>query len=399
MTDIANLIQTLAARWNNGLAEKTVQQINSALWSAGGRPSQDLAAAADQLRDLLKLQLTRLASPAEQMRIMETSYRFEQALGNRKEALGLAKNLRHLSERKADALHQVRSASLLADAWYHASALDLAIDWSRRALQTAKPLVIKSQGGRPLKIQFANEEIALAWRMGLQGRADESVDKLLADAIQRCKTLGDAPDEMAALTTWCQVRVLQGRWTDAVAHTHQCLQADPSGSAVGPALWAGARAACRQRDLPTAAAWADQAIQLGRKTSDPSVLVPALLSKASVLFLGGQEDWRSAADEAIALARAWKVEILLRWAMLERSWIHLAANRADVEEMRATADSLAKTGAAPLEAEARYALYHALTAAGADAQTEYDQAQAAFTRLRMTWHLDRAEKRERLLTK
>jgi tetratricopeptide (TPR) repeat protein len=400
MTDTAKLIQTLAIRWNNGLAEKAVLQIGAALWTAHGRPSTDLQGLMDQLHDLLKQQLTRCASPAEQMRVMETSYRFEQTLGHRREALNLAKNLRHLSERKADALHQVRSAVLLADAWYQVSAIDLAIDWSRRSLQAAKPLVIKEQGGRPLKVVFAREEVELAWRMALQGGADVSVDKLMVDAIGRYKTLEDQAGQLRALAFRSQVRMLQGRWAEAVEYARQCLamaRDEGNTAPVRMALWTGARAAGRQGDLATARDWLAQALDRSRAAVDPATLIPALFSQASVLFVGGDDGWQASADEAVALATAWKLEVLLCWAMLERSWMQLATGQGDVEEMRSTVESLAKAGTRPLEAEARYAFYHALKVSGADAQTEYDQAREAFERLSMQWHLGKVEKRELLL--
>jgi hypothetical protein len=129
------------------------------------------------------------------------------------------------------------------------------------------------------------------------------------------------------------------------------------------------------------------------------MLIPALLSKASILFLAGDDSWGAMADEAVGLAAAWKVDILLRWAMLERSWMWLAAGQADVEEMRGTADALSKAGAGPLEAEARYALCHALRVAGQDAQAEYDKAREEFARLQMEWHAGKVERQEPLLAR
>jgi tetratricopeptide (TPR) repeat protein len=402
MSDAAKLIQTIAMRWNAGLASAAVQQVAARVWAAAGAPGADVQALLEQIRQVLKHQLTQAASPAEQMRVMEISCLLEGAIGNRRDALSLAKNLRHLSERKGDALHQIRSAVLLGEVWYDASEVALAIEWSRRALQAAKPLVIKSQGGRPLKVLFAQEEVALAWRMALQGGADVSVDKLMADAMGRCTVLEDSQGQAGVLGTWSQVRMLQGRWAEAVEYSRQCLaMASGRGDAAGAmaALWAGARAAGRSGDLETARGWAGQAVERSRAAGDPAMLIPVLFGQASVLFLGGDEGWRAAADEAVALATAWKVEILLRWATLERSWMQMVTGQGDVEEMRSTVASFAKAGAGPLEAEARYALHHALKAAGEDAQAEYDQAREAFERLGMQWHLGKVDKREPLLNR
>ncbi len=187
MSDAADLIETISLRWDARLTGAAVQQVAAQVWAAKGSPGADVQDLVENLRQALKGQLGRAASPAEQMRVMEISCLFERAIGNRREALSLAKNLRHLAERKGDALQQVRAAVLLAEEWYQASEIALAIDWSRRALQAAKPLVIKRQGGRPVKVLFAAEEVALAWRMALQGGADESVEKLLTDARSATK--------------------------------------------------------------------------------------------------------------------------------------------------------------------------------------------------------------------
>lgn len=397
MSDAANLIQTIAMRWNAGLAEAAVRQIAAEVWAGNGAPTAAAQALIEQMRQVLKQQLTQAGSPAEQMRVMEISYRFERGIGNHRAALSLVKNLRHLSERKGDVPHQVRSAVLLGEAWYDASAVSLAIDWSRRALRAAKPLVAKGQGGRPLKALFAAEEVELAWRMVLQGGADASVDKLMADAIGRYNSLEDAVGQAAALGAWSQIRMLQGRWADAVAYTRQCLQmASRTGNAAGvvTGLRAGARAAGRLGDLRTAKPWSQETVERSRLASDVSALIPALFGEASILFLAGDDAWRSVADEAVDLAAAWKMEILLCWAMLERSWMRLAVGQADVEEMRGTVEALAKVSVGPLEAEARYALYHGLKMAGEDAQAEHDIAREQFERLKMEWYLGKVEKRE-----
>ncbi len=163
------------------------------------------------------------------------------------------------------------------------------------------------------------------------------------------------------------------------------------------ALWAGARAAGRLGDLATARAWVDEALARSRAASDVSLLICCLFGKGSILFSAGDDAWRAAAGEAVELARAWKMEILLRWAVLERSWMRLATGQGDPEEMRETVDALGKAGADPLEAEARYALYHALKAAGKDGQAEYDKARQQFARLKMAWHLAKVDQGEPLL--
>ncbi len=399
MSDAANLVETISLRWDARVASAAVQQIAAQVWAARGSPGTDVWDLAERLRQALKAQLGRAGSPAEQMRVMEISCLFEQAIGNRREALSLAKNLRHLSERKGDALQQVRSAVLLGEEWYEASEIALAIDWSRRALQAAKPLVIKGQGGRPVKVLFAAEEVSLAWRMALQGGADESVDKLLADALKRYEA-DDPAGRGAVPAAWSQVRMLQGRWAEAVEHTRRCLQADTKvrdPATMARALWAGARAAGRLGDLATARPWIEEALARSRASTDVPTIICCLLSQASILFVAGDDAWQPTADEAVTLAHAWKMEILLRWATLERSWMRLAIGQADIDEMRAAAEAFAKAGAGPLEAEARYALYHALQAAGQDAQAEYDAAREQFERLKMEWHNAKLANRERLL--
>ncbi len=400
MSDASSLVQTIAARWNAGLAEQAARQIAAQFWAAG-QPSQPVHDLIDRMRQALKQQLARAASPVEQMRALEISYRFEQGIGNRGAALGLAKNLRHLSERKGDALHQVRSADLLGEAWYYVSAVPLAIEWVRRALQTAKPLEVRGVGGRPLKLLFATYEVELAWYMALKGGADEGVDKLMADAVQRMEGLNEAVARAAALGMWSRVRMLQARWAESVDYARIARQAAaslPNRAIVIRGLWPGARAAARVGDLATAKAWIEESIEASRQTDDVAACIAGTFSQSSILFLAGdQAAALRAADQAVALAEVWKMEILLRWAMLERSWVRLPSGQEDLEEMRATVESLAKAGAGPLEAEARYALYHALKAAGQDAREEYEKAREQFLRLKMEWHLAKAEKNEPLL--
>lgn len=400
MSDASTLVHTIAIRWNMGLAEQAIRQISAQVWAAHGQPAQAVQNLIEQMRTLLKQQLAHTATPAEQMRLLEISYRLEQGIGKRREALNLAKNLRHLSERKADVLHQVRSAALLSDAWYWVSALDFALDWSRRTLQTAKPLEMKGQGGRPLKAAFVAEEVHLAWLMALQGGTDESVDKLLTDATTRYTNMTDQSGQAAALATWSQVRMLQGRWTDSVDCARRLLQVSETTrdkASAARRLWAAARSAGRAGDLPTARAWVDQSLEASRSADDVSSLVAALFSQASILSLAGEASAMDIADRAVTLADAWNMEILRRWAMLERSWLRLAAGQPDLDEMRATLDSFTKIGCAPLEAESRYALYHALQAANQDAQADYDKARQQFTTLKMVWHLARLEANDPLL--
>jgi hypothetical protein len=398
MSDTSTLVHTIALRWNTGLAEQAARQIAAAVWAVGGQPDQDLQDLIEHMRQVLKQQLGRTAVPTEQIRLLETSYRLEQGMAKRKEALNLAKNLRHLSERKADVLHQVRSASMLSDAWHWASEIAFAIDWSRRALQTAKPMEVRGQGGRPLKAAFVAEELHLAWLMALQGGADESVDKLMTDAVNRYNTLKDRAGQADALGLWSQVRMLQGRWAESADLTRQSLAAAAGPRAtVATALWAGARSASRAGDLPAAQAWIEQALDASRSGGDISAQIAARFSQASILLLAGDDTALAIADQAVALADAWKMEILRRWAMLERSWLRLAAGQSDTDETRATVESFARSGAAPLEAEARYALYHALRAAGQDGQAECDKAREQFAALKMSWHLDKADRHEPLL--
>lgn len=399
MSQTRELVNILNARWTNSLAEQAVQQITTEMWAAQGQPSPALQDLIELMRLLLKKQLGQTAVPVEQIRVMEISYRFEQGLARRGDALSLAKNLRHLSERKADVLHQVRSAALLAEAWDCVSAIPLALEWCRRSLQTAKPLEVKGAGGRQLRAVFVAEEVHLAWLMALQGGTDESVDKLMTDALSRYGILKDRTGQVAALGLWSQIRMLQGRWADSVDLMRQSLAVNGSisGAPAPAALWAGARSASRAGDLPTARAWIDQALEVSRAGADTTARIAALFSQALILQSAGDAAALATADRAVILADAWKMEIPRRWAMLERSWLRLVAGQPDLDEMRATAESFAKSGTGPLEAEARYALYHALNGAGQDGQIEYAKAREQFTQLKMVWHLAKVEAKEPLL--
>lgn len=401
MSDPANLIQTIAARWNTSMAEQAVQEIAARFW-AGDQQDEALLAAAERMRQVLREQLGRSSVPVEQIRLLEISYRLEQGLGRRDVAVSLAKNLRHLAERKTDAMHQARAAFLLADAWYMGSALPFSIDWSKRGFAEAKPLEQRSQGGRPYRILYAEQEVQLALRLGLQGGMYEQAGRLLADAVKRYEAVGETTGRVAALGVQAQVHMIQGRWTEALEAARQARQVAeglPNKAAVAGALWAGARAAGRLGDLPTANAWVEEAIQVSRQTDDISNLIAGLFSKGSILLLGGnREEALAVADQAVELGGTWRHEILWRWAILERAWVRLAAGQVDVDELRATAEAFGKFGAGGLEAEAQYALYHAMKAAGQDAQTVYDKAVEQFARLKMNWHLDKAKAGEPLLS-
>lgn len=413
MSDPASLIQTIASRWNAGLAEQAVREITLRFWAGRGRGDEELLALADRMRQVLKQELGRSAVPAEQMRLLEMSYKLEQGLGRRDVALSLAKNIRHLAERKADALHQVRAAFLLADAWHMVSALPFAIDWSKRGFAEAKPLEQRGQGGRPYRVMYAAQEVQLALRLALQGGMFEQAGRLLADAVRRYEAAGDTAARAEVLAVQSQVHMLQGRWAESVeaarlmVGTHNEASGmhgkGVSGRALDKAkaaagLWAGARSASRLGDLVTARTWIDEAIQTAGESADIGSLTASLFSKASILLLPGEAAAAlGAADQAVELGSTWRHEILRRWAMLERCWVRLAAGRVDVDEIRATAEAFGKFGAGALRAEAHYALYHSLKATGQDAQVEYQEATEQFEQLKMDWQLARAKAGEPLV--
>lgn len=401
MSDTDNLLQTIAARWNAGLADQLVSRIAARFAAAEGRADEELLRLADAMRQLLKQQLGRTSVPVEQVRLLTTSYNLEQGLAQRGTALSLAKNMRHLAERRTDALHQARAAFLLAEAWYLAGALPFSIDWSKRGFGEAKPLEARGQGGRPYRVLYAAEEIRLAQRLALQGGLFEQAGRLLDDALRRFAALNDVAGQAAAMAAQAQAHALQGRWTDAINAAQRSLQAAAPLACKTPVLeglWAGSRATLMAGDVPTARTWAEQAVDISRQAGDLGAAAQAALSLAFVEARSGDiAAARAAADRAVMLAERWNVEVLRRWVLLGRSWLRLAAGQADLDEMRATAESLAKCGAGTLEAEARYALCHALQAAGQDPTPQREKALEMFEQLKMGWHLAKAKAGEPLL--
>lgn len=400
MSDTTNLIQILTARWNMSLAEQAVQDIAARYWASQDQEDEPLLALAEQMRQALRQQLSRSTVPVEQIRLLEISHKLELGVGRRDVALSLAKNLRHLAERKADTLHQARSAFLLAQAWYWVSALPFSIDWSKRGFGEAKPLEQKSQGGRPYRVMYAYEEVQLALRLGLQGGMYDQAGRLIADAIKRYQAINDSSGEAGALAVLAQLHMLQGRWTESVETSNQLRQmadAVPNAASSLAGLWAGARAAAILGDASTAISWVDQALQTSRQPGDRSAEIASLSAKGTILSAAGDTAAALAmADQAVHLATRWRHDILLRWVMLERSWIRLAMGQADVDEARQIAEAFSKFGAGVLEARAGYALYRCLKASGQDAQTDYAKALEQFERLKMDWHLAKARAGEPL---
>jgi len=315
-------------------------------------------------------------------------------------ALSLAKNLRHLAERKTDVLHQARAAFLLADAWYLVGALPFSIDWSKRGFGEAKPLEMRGQGGRPYRVLYAEQEANLALRLALQGGMYAQAVRLIDDALNRYQALNDTAGQSSMLGVLAEIHMLQGRWAESVDAARRSLQvADPlpDKARTAHALWAGARSAARLGNLETARAWAMQARTISRQDDLPA-LTGAYLAEATMAVLTGDPSGAiPAADRAVALANAWNADILRHWAMLERSWIRMAAGQIDLDEMRTTVAAFAKSGAGTLEAEAWYALHHALESTGQPSQAEYNKAQEQFERLKMDWHAAKASSNETLL--
>ncbi len=399
--ELTRLIETIAIRWNTGLANQAAAGLIEQFWLAGGSADEELAALIDRLRDVLKAQLAVTAPPVEQLRVMEISYRLEQGLANRGAALSLAKNIRHLAERRTEAMQQVGAAALLAEAWYLAGAIPFALDWSRRTLQTAKPLVVRGHGGRPVLRLYAEQETQLALCMALQGGAAESVEKLLADAVRRYRELNISAGCAAAMGIWSQAELLLGRWQESVDKTREALAIGkdlPTRAPLLTGLWAGARSAARLGETELAGTWAREAAEACKAAGDIIGRVPVLMAAASAAWSAGQQDAAlDAADRAAEWAGKVHVKVLRRWALLERAWLHLAIGRTvDPDKLRATVESLAKSEAGPLAAEAEYALYHALIAAGRDGSQEYEHAREQFAALGMQWHLERLEAKELL---
>ncbi len=394
-TDPASLIDTIAVRWNTGLAEQAAQQIVAQFRARDGRKDEHLQQLAERMREVLRDELARSSVPIEQIRLLRISYRLEQGLCRRSVALGLAKNIRHLAERRTDTLHKARSAFLAAEGWYWVSALDSAIEWSKRGFSELKPIEQRKQGGRPYRILYATQEAQLALWLGLQGAMYEQATRLIADAIKRHEVVNDATGIAAALATLAQVHMLQGRWSESLDTARQArLAAEQPIQSVSPdsRALAGRRSASRLGDLQTADQWADKALRVSVESGDTASRIQTLMTRASLLLSTG--DSKAAlrtADRAVLLAKAWQFKMLWRQAILQRCWIKLALGQADPDEARETTEAFAGFATGVLEAEARYALYHCLKACGQDGQTEYQEALQQFERLKMTWHLKTAK--------
>lgn len=393
MSDLTTHIQILGVRWNSGRAEQVVRDI-AARYRTAGSADEALAATVEQMRQVLREQLTQSHVAVEQIRLLELSDRLEQALGRYDVALSLVKNLRHLAERKTNVMHQARAAFLLADAWYMVSALPFAIDWSKRGFAESKPFEQRNQGGKPQRIVYATEETKLAQRLAFQGGMHEQALRLLADAVKRFEAIGETAGAVVALGTTAQVYLMHGQWNESLEAAAQARQIDEplsNQAAMVTALWAGAVARARLGDIATATEQIQQAKEAAQQADDTAGMVAVFASESLILLLSGRgQESLAAANQAVALGERWNHGLLLRWALLERAWAQLAVGPVDVDEIRAAGEAFGKFGAGPLSAEAHYALYHAMGKEGPDAKAAYDMAMEQFAQLKMGWHLERA---------
>jgi tetratricopeptide (TPR) repeat protein len=403
MSQATQLLDSLSVRWDPGQAQEIVRDLNHRMWKDGGRKDPAVPGEAERLSWLIHDQLGRAADLRIRLRLLGLEYQLQQGIARRERAFEVALQAQDLADRLGDRVLSVQTMFQTAKAWFWICRYREAVQWSCRGMQAGRELEAKGQANRPVKQLLASEEVFLAVRQLTIGEPPEEVEGTITHAVERWKAIDDKAGLAMAYGFWSEIRMVQGRWADSVKLARQCLSLagypqTKTGAAYG--LWTGGFSASRLGDLEMALAWASQAEELCRNDGDISGISEALFSKAITLCQMGRDDESlTTADEAVEVARVLDWEIITRLAMLERSWVQLAAGEPSVTEMQVTAEYFQQAHLKPLEAEAWYALSHRQAKAGQEGQLARQRAVDMFEGLDMHWHAEKARQHEPLVSR
>lgn len=395
-------LDSLAAKWNLDRAIDVAQDMNRRMWQGGGRKDPAVPGEAERLSRLIREQLQRAVDSADRARLLSLEYQLRQSVAMRKHAFEVALQAQELADQQGDPVLRVRTMFQTAKAWFWTCDYKQAVEWSRKGMQAGRDLEAKGRADLPVKRLLASEEVFLAVRLVTIGESPDEVQRTISRAVERWKVLDDTGELAFAYGFWSEIRMVQGRWADSVKLAKQCLSLagypqNKANAAYG--LWTGGFSASRLGDLETALTWTSQANELCRDVGDISGISETLFSKAITLCRMGREaEALAAADESVEVARVLDWEIITRLAMLERSWVQLAAGQSSVAEMQDTAEYFQQAGLKPLEAEAWYALSHGRARMGRDVQPALRRAIDMFEGLDMQWHAGKARKNEPLVS-
>ncbi len=262
MSETAQWLESLAARWDLEQAQEAVRSLSRRMWKDGGRKDPAVPVEAERLSRLIHGQLRRATDPRDRLELLNTEYRLQQSVARRRHAFEVALQAQQLADRLGDPVLGVHILFQTAKAWFWICRYREAVDCSRRGMQAGRELEANGRASRTVKKLLAEEEVFLAVRLLTIGEPREEVEQTILHAVERWKALEDRQGLAFAYGFWSEIRMVQGRWAESVDLARQCLSlAGYPGSKAGAAygLWTGGFSASRLGDLETALAWTSEA--------------------------------------------------------------------------------------------------------------------------------------------
>jgi tetratricopeptide (TPR) repeat protein len=409
MCEFDEAIEQVRRRWDAVAARRLIGELVTAVWQAGG-PDERTQGRAEAIRRILREQASAAPAPAEQLAVLNLRYALEQGMGNRDEALELARRAEELSRRAGAPLDRVLAVFQLAKALLYVDRNADAVRWTEQGLQLGARLEQSAARGdavlgdaelRELRRLLADQQSRQANRMATLGGMDAEVDRAVVATVARWEQLDDPRGMAAGLGLLVEARLFQGRFDEAARLARRALAAvgyprkDPG---IAYALCFGARALCRLGDPRTSLTWTTDAAGISHDVGNHECVLESRAVHAVASAAAGRPDEALAEiDQVVQDSHALNMGTLTRWVVGLRAWIRMGAGRptppAELTEAR---QYLADRGYHVVAAELLYAAACALRLAGKDASAELAEALAEFERLGMSWHLQKARRGERI---
>jgi tetratricopeptide (TPR) repeat protein len=406
MRNFDQAVERMRRQWDSTTAQEVIRDLVTAIWQAGG-PDDRTRGWAAAIRQTLQAQSEAVSSPAEQLALLNLSYTLEQGVGNRGEALELARRAEALCRRAGTPMDRVRAVFQLAKALLYVDRNADAVRWTNQGLQLGGQLEEAVAGGTgpalgdaeltELRRLLADQQSRQVNRMATLGGMDGEVDRAAEATVARWEKLDDPAGMAAGLGMLVEARVFQGRWEDAARLARRALAAvgypkkDPG---IAYALCFGALALCRLGDPQTALTWTTDAANISRQVGNHEcVLEAGAVHAVALAAVGRVAEALAEVDRVIGETHALNMGVLTRWTTSLRAWIRMKARLpTPPEELQEACDYLTERGYPLVAAEVLYAASCALRLAGRDDRKERDEAIAQFERLHMSWHLETARR-------
>ena len=133
MSNVDQAIEQLHSQWDSAAAQELIRDLVTAIWQAGG-PDEQTRGQAAAIRQALQEQLLAASWPVEQLALLNLSYALEQGLGNRDEALDVARRAEALSRQGGTPLERVRAVFQVAKALLYVDRNGDAVRWTEQGL-------------------------------------------------------------------------------------------------------------------------------------------------------------------------------------------------------------------------------------------------------------------------